>query len=165
LLEIVYNTIVANNKTGGTEMARDAQGVLTGRHRAMVDAAASWLESQGVEDIEYEYKIGDRLVDIYGVLGEKIVAAECGGIYYMEKRLPEIADVVDVLYWIPVMPLIFRLVARDLDKFLDENAGILRCKRCGNEWEPRVKNPVTCPACKRRDWNEDKPAEEGRNVK
>ena len=26
------------------------------------------------------------------------------------------------------------------------------CKKCGHEWEARVKSPVCCPRCKRADW-------------
>ena len=35
---------------------------------------------------------------------------------------------------------------------------IVRCKRCGHGWEPRVPDakPLACPRCKRYDWNEDK---------
>ena len=32
------------------------------------------------------------------------------------------------------------------------------CKQCTYSWLPRVKSPVECPACKRRDWNK-KPKE------
>ena len=30
----------------------------------------------------------------------------------------------------------------------------LKCKRCGYEWIPRTKNPVLCPRCKSKAWNE-----------
>lgn len=23
-----------------------------------------------------------------------------------------------------------------------------KCKKCGHEWQPRIKNPKTCPKCK-----------------
>lgn len=29
----------------------------------------------------------------------------------------------------------------------------LLCLRCGFTWEPRIKNPKSCPSCKRYDWN------------
>ena len=30
---------------------------------------------------------------------------------------------------------------------------LARCLRCGNEWLPRVPDPVACPRCKSRLWN------------
>lgn len=30
-----------------------------------------------------------------------------------------------------------------------------KCKRCGLEWEPRVKEPRACPRCHSYDWNKD----------
>lgn len=30
---------------------------------------------------------------------------------------------------------------------------IQKCLRCDYEWESRVKYPLTCPRCKRYDWN------------
>ena len=33
----------------------------------------------------------------------------------------------------------------------------LKCKRCGYQWEPRKRNPRTCPRCKSHKWNEPKP--------
>ena len=30
-----------------------------------------------------------------------------------------------------------------------------RCRKCGHEWLPRVDDPLECPNCKTRDW-EDK---------
>ena len=33
----------------------------------------------------------------------------------------------------------------------------LKCKLCGHEWIPRIKNkPTACPKCKRYDWEEKK---------
>ena len=31
-----------------------------------------------------------------------------------------------------------------------------KCKRCGNEWLPRVDKPKICPACKSKYWFKDK---------
>ena len=31
-----------------------------------------------------------------------------------------------------------------------------KCKRCGYEWESNISNPVSCPNCKRYDWNREK---------
>jgi len=28
-----------------------------------------------------------------------------------------------------------------------------KCKRCGYEWESKLKVPKACPRCKRYDWN------------
>ncbi len=28
------------------------------------------------------------------------------------------------------------------------------CLRCNHEWMPRVENPLSCPNCKSRKWNE-----------
>jgi len=34
----------------------------------------------------------------------------------------------------------------------------LRCKRCGHRWIKRVsKDPESCPKCKNRLWNQDRP--------
>jgi predicted Zn-ribbon and HTH transcriptional regulator len=30
-----------------------------------------------------------------------------------------------------------------------------KCKRCGYEWKSRVEKPLTCPRCKRYDYNSD----------
>ena len=31
---------------------------------------------------------------------------------------------------------------------------LLRCKKCSHKWIPRIeREPVECPRCKRRDWN------------
>ncbi|MBU0894948.1 MAG: hypothetical protein KKB88_05895 [Nanoarchaeota archaeon] len=30
-----------------------------------------------------------------------------------------------------------------------------KCKKCGYEWESKIDNPVSCPRCKRYDWNEN----------
>ncbi len=32
----------------------------------------------------------------------------------------------------------------------------LRCKRCGNEWVPRVENVKVCPHCKSPYWDTDR---------
>jgi predicted Zn-ribbon and HTH transcriptional regulator len=31
-----------------------------------------------------------------------------------------------------------------------------RCVKCGWEWIPRTDNPAECPACKNRNWQEEK---------
>jgi len=31
-----------------------------------------------------------------------------------------------------------------------------KCKRCGHEWMPRVKDPIECPNCKSRAWKPEK---------
>ncbi len=36
----------------------------------------------------------------------------------------------------------------------------IKCKRCGHEWDSRVKEPACCPKCKRYDWNEEKEEKE-----
>lgn len=28
----------------------------------------------------------------------------------------------------------------------------VKCRLCGYEWEPRIKQPKACPRCKRYDW-------------
>lgn len=28
------------------------------------------------------------------------------------------------------------------------------CLKCSHEWESRVENPLTCPNCKSREWNQ-----------
>jgi excisionase family DNA binding protein len=30
------------------------------------------------------------------------------------------------------------------------------CQRCGHEWTPKTDKPLSCPACKRYDWQESK---------
>lgn len=123
------------------------------RHRAMVDAAAVFLNSIGATDIEYEYKIGSRLVDLFAVGSNgATIAVECGTVYYMEDRLGEIANEVDVFYWLPVMPLMFQLVAKDMDSYSCGD-GVLHCSKCGYDWAPKVKRPLMCPACKSRKWD------------
>ena len=27
------------------------------------------------------------------------------------------------------------------------------CKKCGYKWESKLENPLSCPRCKRYDWN------------
>jgi len=31
-----------------------------------------------------------------------------------------------------------------------------KCKRCDYEWESTKEKPISCPYCKRYDWDEDK---------
>jgi len=31
-----------------------------------------------------------------------------------------------------------------------------KCKLCGHQWQPRVKNVAECPRCKRYNWNKTK---------
>jgi len=31
-----------------------------------------------------------------------------------------------------------------------------KCKKCGYEWESRVKKPKACPECKTRTWDKEK---------
>lgn len=33
----------------------------------------------------------------------------------------------------------------------------LECRLCGHRWEPRIPNPLCCPACKRYDWERARP--------
>ncbi len=33
---------------------------------------------------------------------------------------------------------------------------VLRCKRCGYRWFPRVKTPTICPGCRSPYWNKEK---------
>lgn len=33
---------------------------------------------------------------------------------------------------------------------------LLICLRCGYEWLPRTKNPILCPNCKSKAWNQDR---------
>ena len=33
---------------------------------------------------------------------------------------------------------------------------MVKCKRCGWEWETRVKKPKTCPGCKSPLWNKER---------
>jgi len=33
---------------------------------------------------------------------------------------------------------------------------VLKCKRCGHEWVPRISNVQICPKCKSARWNEDR---------
>jgi predicted Zn-ribbon and HTH transcriptional regulator len=30
----------------------------------------------------------------------------------------------------------------------------MKCLKCGYKWEPRVKEPKSCPKCHRHDWRE-----------
>ena len=32
----------------------------------------------------------------------------------------------------------------------------LKCKRCGHLWIPRIENPIACPKCNSRCWNQDR---------
>ncbi len=132
-------------------------------HRAMINSAVKYLQGQGAKNIQYGYKIGNRRLDLRAISEDgDVIGVECGQLYYMEKRLKEVSSEVDIFYWIPVMPLMFKLEIRDMNKFV-EGDGYLRCKRCNNVWEPRVEHPKICPRCKRRDWDVDKPMEEEHN--
>lgn len=31
-----------------------------------------------------------------------------------------------------------------------------KCEKCGHEWIPRKRKPVSCPRCKRYDWDKPK---------
>jgi predicted Zn-ribbon and HTH transcriptional regulator len=31
-----------------------------------------------------------------------------------------------------------------------------KCKRCGHEWKPKVKNPVQCPKCRSPYWDRER---------
>jgi predicted Zn-ribbon and HTH transcriptional regulator len=31
-----------------------------------------------------------------------------------------------------------------------------KCKQCGHEWRSRIGKPLSCPRCKRYDWNKPK---------
>jgi rubrerythrin len=47
-----------------------------------------------------------------------------------------------------------------------EDTPMLTCLRCGYSWVPRKEKPVSCPECKTRKWDTEKPkkyqeAEEG----
>jgi len=35
----------------------------------------------------------------------------------------------------------------------------VKCTKCNYSWLPRVKKPVECPKCKRRDWENKKEVE------
>lgn len=46
-----------------------------------------------------------------------------------------------------------------LDKFLyhDKECPVMKkciCKKCNFQWLPRVENPLACPNCKCRSWNQ-----------
>jgi len=36
---------------------------------------------------------------------------------------------------------------------------MVTCKKCGHQWRPRVDNPIACPHCLSRKWNEPKELE------
>ncbi len=39
------------------------------------------------------------------------------------------------------------------------------CKRCFYEWKSKLEKPISCPKCKRYDWDEDKQAMIMTNIK
>jgi len=39
-----------------------------------------------------------------------------------------------------------------------------KCKLCGKEWLPRVKDPEQCPKCKRYNWRGENKTEEIKDV-
>ncbi len=38
----------------------------------------------------------------------------------------------------------------------------LKCNQCKHEWLPRVETPVSCPKCKRPDWDKPKVINRGK---
>ena len=51
----------------------------------------------------------------------------------------------------------------NLKKILTQ--GLLKCKKCGYRWFPRVAEPQECPQCKSRKWNNDSRYKNKRNSK
>ena len=41
---------------------------------------------------------------------------------------------------------------------------MLRCLRCGHQWQPRTPNPESCPKCKSYEWDSPKPVKHPKEV-
>lgn len=127
-------------------------------HTKLKIAVYSILKSLGFSGVEMEHKIHPEgsipiIIDVVGISPEgKTVAVECGTIQNMPRRLLILANTYDILYWAPVIPLLFKLDRRDLDRCL-ETYGIERiCAKCGYRWIPRVQSPKRCPRCQTIHW-------------
>jgi len=68
-------------------------------HKALKLLAKHFLREQGFNEINEEYLIDQKRVDVVGISGDKIIAIECGG--SLERKLRHIVGRVDKLYILP----------------------------------------------------------------
>jgi len=127
-------------------------------HTRLQISVYSTLKSLGFQEVEIEHKIYPEdsmpiVVDVVGISPNgETVAVECGAIQNMPRRLLVLANRYDTLYWAPVMPLLFKLDRRDLDKCQGSYGLEHTCAKCGYHWIPRVQHPKRCPRCQSVYW-------------
>ena len=130
------------------------------KHTSLKHVAIGYLESIGATNIREDVGINvivkpdttSFIVDITARLPDgKIVAVECSVASNEAARLNILAAWFDVIYWAPVMPLLFKLDRKDLNSFTKYSTQYT-CKKCKYSWQPRIPDPKVCPQCKSRGW-------------
>ncbi len=130
------------------------------KHTDLKRVAIGYLESISATDIREDVGISviiqpdttSFIVDITARLPDgRIVAVECSVASNEAARLTILVNRFDVVYWAPVMPLLFKLDRKDLDTF-SKYSTRYTCKKCKYSWQPRIPNPKVCPQCKTRSW-------------